>query len=107
MLKIRIIAVLFPLCSVLAQPAFGQTDALDGEDLAQTYCASCHNTEPNGPFKRHPPSFAAIAVYRSVEQMRDQILFSSIHSDMPRMGRYLTPETVDLLIAYLLSLEAK
>ena len=107
MLKIRIVAGLFSICGLFAHPAFGQTDVLEGKDLAQTYCASCHNTEPNGPFKQNPPSFAAIGIYRSEEQMRERILFSSIHSGMPRMVRYLTPESVDQLIAYILSLEAK
>lgn len=46
-----------------------------GRLIADEYCSVCHNIEPNGPFKLETPSFAAIAKYRSVEQVRRRIVY--------------------------------
>lgn len=83
----------------------GQID--DGELLAREWCSRCHNIEPGGPFKQHPPSFSAIAVYRSANQIFSRITIPPLHSNMPNLGYALTPKNVDNLVAYIRSLEVR
>ena len=85
--------------------AQGNVDA--GQKFARENCARCHNVEPDGPFKLHPPSFASIAVYRSEGQIRGRMLFPPLHSNMPQLGYMLVPENVDDVLAYIMSLEKK
>ena len=87
--------------------AYAEPDAANGRELAQEWCTRCHNVLPGGPFKLHPPSFASIAVYRSEEQIQGRILFPPLHTGMPQIGYMLTPENVEDLVAYILSLESK
>jgi mono/diheme cytochrome c family protein len=89
----------------LSSPVTAQSDEQNGAELALDWCARCHNVEPGGPFKLYPPSFASIAVYRSVEHIRAQIAYPPLHTNMPRLSHILTPSNVDNLIAYILSLE--
>ena len=90
-----------------ASPAIGQGDAGEGEELAREFCAICHNVEPGGPFKLHPPSFAAIAVYRSDNQIRNRIFYPPVHSGMtPQLGFAFSSDNVEHLVAYIRSLEA-
>ncbi len=88
-------------------PAHGEGDAAVGAKLAREQCVRCHNIEPGGPFKLHPPSFASIAVFRSQEQILGRILYPPLHSSMSQIGYYLTPDNVDHLVAYIVSLERK
>ena len=82
-------------------------DVEAGRSFARENCARCHNVEPGGPFKQHPPSFASIAMYRSEGQIRGRMLFPPLHSNMPQLGYMLVPENVDNVLAYILSLEEK
>ncbi|MCP4317370.1 MAG: cytochrome c [Hyphomicrobiales bacterium] len=93
--------------TLMTTNGFAQGDAAAGEELARKWCARCHDVEPGGPFKLHPPSFASIAVYRSGEQIYGRILFPPLHSNMPQIGYILTPDNVDDLAAYIGSLEAQ
>ena len=54
--------------------------------------------------KQDPPSFAAIAVYRSPDQIRSKII--APHVGMPEVAQILGLE-VDDLIAYIVSLETE
>ena len=87
--------------------AAAQGDAAEGEKIVRKGCAQCHNVEPNGPFKQFPPSFASIAVYRSVDQIRSRILYPPLHSSMPQLSFIFLPNNVDDIIAYITSLEKK
>ncbi len=87
--------------------AFAEADVAVGEEIARESCVRCHNVEAGGPFKEHPPSFAAIAVYRSEEQIYGRIMFPPLHSSMPEVGYMLTPDNVEHLVAYIRSLEAR
>ena len=93
------------LMTISASTAFAEGDVVMGEEVARESCVRCHNVEANGPFKEHPPSFAAIAVYRSEEQIFGRIMFPPLHSAMPQLGYMLTPDNVDHLVAYIRSLE--
>lgn len=85
--------------------AQAQGDAVEGEEIAREACTRCHDVDPGGPFKQHPPSFAAIAVYRSEEQIRGRIIFPPLHTAMPQMAYMLTPDNVEHLVAYIVTLE--
>ena len=54
-----------------------------------------------------PPSFAAIAVYRTNEQIFARITFPPPHAGRPEVGDRLTPFNVAHLVAYTRSLEAR
>ncbi|MEX0345763.1 MAG: cytochrome c [Rhizobiaceae bacterium] len=95
-------AIVFVMSSILAR---AEGDAQNGQSLAREWCARCHNVEPNGPFKLHPPSFASIAVYRSEDQVRSRIAFPPVHTIMPQIAYILTPENIDDLVTYIVSLE--
>jgi len=75
-----------------------------GRMIADEYCSRCHNIEPDGPFKLETPSFAAIAKYRSAEQVRRRII-TPIHERMPRYKDYMIGGNIDDMVAYIMSLE--
>lgn len=86
--------------------AFADGSIRDGERAARKSCAICHNVEKNGPFKQIPPSFAAVAVYRSDNQIRNRIFYPDVHSGMSRqLGLVFNVTTVEDLVAYIRSLE--
>ena len=94
------------LMTIFSSAAFAEGDVAKGAEIAREQCVRCHNVEPDGPFKEHPPSFAAIAVYRSDEQIYGRIVFPPLHAAMPQLGYMLTPDNVEHLVAYIRSLEA-
>ena len=98
-------------CGVLTMlsisTALAEGDVAVGEEIARESCVRCHNVEPGGPFKEHPPTFAAIAVYRSDEQIYGRIMFPPLHSSMPEIGYMLSPDNVEHLVAYIRSLESR
>ncbi|WP_372573536.1 c-type cytochrome [Ruegeria jejuensis] len=75
-----------------------------GRDIAEEYCVQCHDVSESGPFKMDPPSFAAIAKYRSEEQIRHRIE-QPIHEDMPRYTEYMIGGNIGDMVAYIVSLE--
>ena len=95
------------MAAIPAAAAFAEGDAATGQEIAQEACVRCHNIEPNGPFKEHPPSFAAIAVFRSDEQIWARIMFPPLHTSMPQLGYTLSPDNVQHLVAYIRSLETR
>lgn len=95
------------MLATVATRAFAEGDVAAGEKFAREWCTRCHNVEPDGPFKLHPPSFASIAVYRSEGQIRGRMLFPPLHSNMPELSYMLLPENIDDVVAYILSLEKK
>ena len=98
-----------PLASLFlvftAASACAEGDIEAGEKFAREWCSRCHNVEADGPFKLHPPSFAAIAVYRSADQIYGRMVFPPLHSGMPELGYMLMPENVEDVLAYIVSLE--
>lgn len=94
------------LALTLSQPA-DAADAVAGRKLAEQWCARCHNIETGAPFKLNPPSFAAIAAYRTSDVIREKIVAPAMHSGMPDTMWTLQREDIDDLMAYIASLEAK
>lgn len=90
---------------LLASTAFSEeANVTMGKNIADEYCSECHNVWPNGPFKQDPPSFAAIAKYRSQEQIRQRIVSPGSH-EMPRYTEYMIAGNIDDMVAYIVSLE--
>ncbi len=85
---------------------YAQGNPDSGRDLAREWCTRCHDVEPGGQFKMHPPSFAAIAVFRSSDQILARIAFPPLHVSMPQIAYILTPQNIDDLVAYIVSLES-
>ena len=82
--------------------ARAQGDAEAGQDLAADWCSRCHDIGREGQMKQDPPSFAAIAVYRTPDQIRSKII--APHMGMPEYAAILGLD-VDDLTAYIVSLE--
>ncbi|MGI9434096.1 MAG: c-type cytochrome [Geminicoccaceae bacterium] len=95
------------LIAISTSTAFAEGDVALGEEIARESCIRCHNVDAGGPFKEHPSSFAAIAAYRSEEQIYGRIMFPPLHSAMPQLGYMLTPDNVEHLVAYIQSLETQ
>lgn len=91
--------------AMMACPLWAQDASVSmGRDIAEEYCSACHDVGPGGPFKLDPPSFAAIARFRSEDQIRDRII-RPIHNDMPRYTDYMIGNNIEDMVAYILSLE--
>jgi len=106
-IKITRYALALLLAGTFSHTALADGDPVSGQKLAEEHCARCHDIAPIAPFKLHPPSFASIAVYRSESQILGRILFPSMHASMPQMAYFMTPENIDDMVAYILSLEKK
>ena len=103
--RFGLIPLVGAVLALTAANAYAEGDAEAGEKFAQEWCSRCHNVEPDGPFKQHPPSFASIAVYRSEDQIYGRMVFPPLHSGMPQLGYMLMPENVEDVLAYIISLE--
>jgi mono/diheme cytochrome c family protein len=94
------------LAIALAATARAQDDASEGAELAAKHCSLCHDVTADGAAKEYPPSFAAIAGFRSPEQIYARIVFPAMHSGMPEAAFYLLGrKQIDALVAYIVSLE--
>ena len=54
-----------------------------------------------------PPSFAAIAAFRTPDEITTRIWWPAMHSRMPQMSNLLSIAEVAALTDYIVSLEAK
>jgi len=89
----------------IAAPALAQEGSVTmGRDIAEEYCVACHDVGADGRFKLDPPSLAAIARYRSADQIRQRIV-QPIHASMPRYAEYMIGGNIDDMVAYIVSLE--
>ena len=105
MTALRRMLVLSSGIALAATFASADGDADEGRRLAEEWCARCHQISADGEFKLDPPSFAAIAVYRSADQVFSRISLPSTHTGMPRISLGLDLDAVDDLVAYITSLE--
>ena len=93
--------------SFTASPAWAQAegDPGRGQALAQEQCARCHDITKGGAFKQMPPSFQAIAIYRTKPDIWSRIIAPSPHAAMPDMTWTLTADQVQDVLAYIVSLD--
>ncbi len=92
---------------VLAGTAWAQADgdAVKGQAIAQAQCARCHDIAKGADFKKMPPSFQSIAIYRTKPDIWSRIISPSPHAAMPEMTWTLTADQVQDVLAYILSLD--
>jgi mono/diheme cytochrome c family protein len=102
-------ATLFVIgASLLIAPAAAiaqEGDPVKGLAIAQQQCARCHDVTKGGAFKKMPPSFQSIAIYRTKPDIWSRIIAPSPHAAMPDMTWTLTTEQVQDVLAYILSLD--
>lgn len=79
-------------------------DTARGEAIAREQCARCHDVSEEGAFRKMPPSFRAIAIYRTEPDIWARIISPSPHAAMPDMTWTLTADDVQDVLAYILSL---
>jgi mono/diheme cytochrome c family protein len=104
MLRSSSALILFAGVALAQSQVCAQGDAEVGQDLAADWCSRCHDIGREGRMKQEPPSFAAIAVYRTSEQIRSKI--AAPHMGMPEIAQVLGLN-LDDLVAYIVSLEAE
>lgn len=93
---------------LLALPLSGIAVAGDpaaGYAIAKESCARCHDIEKGGAFKKRPPSFQSIAIYRTADDVWARVVAPSPHSGMPDTQWMLTREQVEDVAAYITSLD--
>jgi mono/diheme cytochrome c family protein len=91
--------------TVLASASRAEGDVGTGLEIARENCARCHNIAKGGAFKERPPSFQAIATYRTRDDIWARIIAPSPHSGMPDVSWNMTPEDVQNVLAYIVSLD--
>lgn len=105
MRRIGIIVCLL-LAGLNGSPALAQDgDPARGQAIAQEQCARCHDVAKGGAFKQMPPSFQAIAIYRTRPDIWSHIIAPSPHAAMPDMTWALTADEVQDVLAHILSLD--
>ena len=102
MLRSLIACVFLAGITLTQTPVRAEGDPEVGQDLAADWCSRCHDIGREGQMKQEPPSFAAIAVYRTAEQIRSKI--NAPHTGMPEVAQVLGLN-VDDLVAYIVSLD--
>lgn len=104
---LNFLALAVSLTGIFPSLAKAQDSGVEmGMVIADEYCSRCHNIERDGPFKLEPPSFAAIAKYRTAEQVRQRIV-RPIHEKMPRYVDYMIGGNIPDMVAYIMSLEGE
>jgi mono/diheme cytochrome c family protein len=102
MLRSSIAFIVFVGVALAQSQVRAQGDAEAGQDLAGDWCSRCHDIGREGRMKQEPPSFAAIAVYRTADQIRSRI--AAPHTGMPEIAQVLGLN-LDDLVAYIVSLD--
>jgi mono/diheme cytochrome c family protein len=102
----RTAALLSLLLLLGAAPSWAQNgagDAAAGRQLTQRWCAGCHGGDPGVSEPMMPaPTFAEIANRRLTTPYRLGTFLRSPHTVMPNY--VLTPEEIDNISAYIISL---
>lgn len=76
--------------------------AVAGKRLAQQWCVSCHQIEPNGPAKDSAPPFASLGVQKGKDPGWIRAWLTDPHP--PMKGINLSRQQIDDVVAYLQSL---
>jgi mono/diheme cytochrome c family protein len=82
--------------------ASAQGSAEAGKRLAQQWCASCHQVEPNAPAKDVAPPFASLGVEKGKDPGWVRAWLANPHP--PMQGINLSRQQIDDIVAYLQSL---
>jgi mono/diheme cytochrome c family protein len=97
------------LLSSLAPAANAQTaEVVAGKRLAEKVCVECHRIAPDAPATdpgAKAPSFVDVARMASTTELSLKVFLRSSHRNMPNL--ILSPEEIDQIAAYILSLAQK
>jgi mono/diheme cytochrome c family protein len=88
--------------------AFAQSvDPSVGRRLAETTCSVCHQIDAASPQSPNPdaPSFVDISRMSSMTELAIKVFLRSSHPTMPNF--ILSPEEIDSVSAYIVSLAGK
>jgi mono/diheme cytochrome c family protein len=94
---------------LIVVPARSQAgDPSLGLRIAEANCATCHQIKPGAEPRRQEskaPSFVDISRMPSTTELSIKVFLRSSHRNMPNF--ILTPEEIDSVAAYILSLSGK
>jgi mono/diheme cytochrome c family protein len=78
-----------------------------GRHLAETVCSTCHQISATSPPGKNPaaPSFVDISRMPSMSELAIKVFLRTSHPTMPNF--ILSPEEIDSVTAYILSLARK
>jgi len=82
--------------------ASAEGSAEAGKRLAQQWCDSCHQVEPNAPTKDAAPPFASLGVEKGKDPGWIRAWLANPHP--PMQGINLSRQQIDDIVAYLQSL---
>ncbi|HXY59051.1 MAG TPA: c-type cytochrome [Methylocystis sp.] len=98
------LALAFSVSPVVAQSALPSL----GEHIAKGQCVACHQVAPDigaRDLNSKAPSFVDVANMPSTTELSIKVFLRSSHRSMPNF--ILSPEEVDAIAAYILSLKQK
>ncbi len=96
---------IFGVAITIDDPAHAAGDAQRGKQIAETWCAQCHDVAPGGErFDNNlPATFQEIADTPGMGELALKVFFQTPHRQMPDFS--LTNDVRDDLIAYITSLK--
>jgi mono/diheme cytochrome c family protein len=99
---VRLLAAILLLSSAHGALAQGGLPEF-GRKIASESCGTCHEVEGAAPASQKGASFASIAKMPSTTELSVKVFLQSSHRNMPNL--ILTPDEIDALAAYILSLK--
>jgi mono/diheme cytochrome c family protein len=106
MTKIIAIALLGSI-GFLTSASAQSVDPSVGRHLAETVCSACHQISATSPLGKNSaaPSFVDISRMPSTSELAIKVFLRTSHPTMPNL--ILSPEEIDSVTAYILSLSRK
>ncbi|MEF3366346.1 c-type cytochrome [Methylocystis sp. 9N] len=104
----RIASVFILLCLMTAPVKAAEADPSAGARLAKTECETCHAVGPDAAAKSpdaRAPRFVDVAKMPSTTELSLKVFLRTPHRNMPNL--ILSPEEIDSVAAYILSLAGK
>jgi mono/diheme cytochrome c family protein len=103
-IAVSLLATVILTVSSLTAAAQSDGDIEAGQQLAKTWCSSCHVVGPEQQrgVSNGAPTFTAIARMKSTTPLGLQVFFQTPHDRMPDL--HLTRAEMNDLIAYIISL---
>jgi mono/diheme cytochrome c family protein len=108
MIQFRGAAAFLGSVGLVTSAAAQTTDPSIGRRLAQTTCSACHQIDAASPApspNSAAPSFVDISRMPSMSELAIKVFLRSSHPPMPDI--LLSPEEIDSVTAYILSLNQK
>lgn len=97
-----LIAFVAAVTIAMGSTVYAEGTASAGRQLAQRWCSSCHQIEPNAPASDAAPPFASLGVQRGTDPGWIRAWLADPHP--PMQGINLSRQQIDDIVAYLQSL---